>query len=40
MRTVQVFLITIFLNVCLAKDITLKKLYDGIEDMKLEVKIS
>jgi hypothetical protein len=37
MKRFQVFLMMIFLNICLAQDITLKKLYDGIEDMKLEV---
>jgi hypothetical protein len=37
MKRFQVLLMMIFLNVCLAQDITLKKLYDGIEDMKLEV---
>ena len=37
MKRLQVFLMMFFLNICLAQDITLKKLYDGIEDMKLEV---
>jgi hypothetical protein len=37
MKGFQVFLMMVFLNICLAQDITLKKLYDGIEDMKLEV---
>jgi hypothetical protein len=40
MKRFQVFLMMIFLNFCLAQDITLKKLYDGIEDMKLEVNTS